>query len=199
MLCARFSSDRRDAPSEFNNAHLSWPFAVTFLLATARSRHPPNPLRNSKKQSWLRLTVLPSASTSAPPTPASASGSMIGTSTLPDPLSRREKKARLPPPRDRPARARDRAAPPGDATRARSEHLARPPSTFLSPRFRLERVAGAPATPVAATIRREKSRRSWKRHAAPRLLFFPPAEPETDPAAPPPILPQRRDHRQRPG
>ena len=111
---------------------------------------------------------------------------MIGTFTLPDPLSRREKKARLPPPRDRPARARDRAALPGDATRARSEHLARPPSTFLSPRFRLERVAGAPATPVAATIRREKSRRSWKRHAAPRLLFSRSPNPETDPAAPPP-------------
>ena len=111
---------------------------------------------------------------------------MIGTFTLPDPLSRREKKARLPPPRDRPARARDRAALPDDATRARSEHLARPPSTFLSPRFRLERVAGAPATPVAATIRREKSRRSWKRHAAPRLLFSRSPNPETDPAAPPP-------------
>ena len=111
---------------------------------------------------------------------------MIGTFTLPDPLSRREKKARLPPPRDRPARARDRAALPDDATRARSEHLARPPSTFLPPRFRLERVAGAPATPVAATIRREKSRRSWKRHAAPRLLFSRSPNPETDPAAPPP-------------
>ena len=97
---------------------------------------------------------------------------MIGTSTLPDPFSRREKKARLPPPRDRPARARDRAAPRIDATSARSARLGRPPSTFLSPRFRLDRVAGAPATPGAATIRREKLRRSRKRHAAPRLLFF---------------------------
>ena len=37
-------------------------------------------LLHHSKTSWLRLTVPPSASTSAPPTPASASGSTTGTS-----------------------------------------------------------------------------------------------------------------------
>ena len=37
-------------------------------------------LLQHSKTSWLRLTVPPSASTSAPPTPASASGSTTGTS-----------------------------------------------------------------------------------------------------------------------
>ena len=67
----------------------AWP-SVFRLLSTVggshihtRDRPPPfathTPLLKHSKTSWLRLTVPPSASTSAPPTPASASGSTTGT------------------------------------------------------------------------------------------------------------------------
>ena len=84
----------RTAGTRFRDSitHTSRGSSPSLFFSQPHGRDTPQPLRNSKKQSWLRLTDLPSASTSAPPTPASASGRMIGTSTLPDPFSRREKR-----------------------------------------------------------------------------------------------------------
>ena len=68
----------------------AWPSVFCLLSTVGRShihtrdRPPPfathTPLLKHSKTSWLRLTVPPSASTSAPPTPASASGSTTGAS-----------------------------------------------------------------------------------------------------------------------
>ena len=68
----------------------AWPSVFRLLSTVGRSqihtrdRPPPfathTPLLKHSKTSWLRLTVPPSASTSAPPTPASASGSTTGAS-----------------------------------------------------------------------------------------------------------------------
>ena len=158
--------------------HTSRGSSPSLFFSQPHGRDTPQPLRNSKKQSWLRLTDLPSASTSAPPTPASASGRMIGTSTLPDPFSRREKKARLPPPRDRPARARDRAAPRIDATSARSARLGRPLRRF----FRLDSASIASPAPRRRRAPRRSVAKSCDGRGSvtrPLVFFFRLTEPET--------------------